>query len=140
VFELADSKAAPNGLTLTVTGTPGQSGASGIAFDARGVASVRASAFQSTIQGLSSTYTGPTLSSVPAGDLVLGLWGSYSDNETYTAPTNWNTNPDWWVSSNECGAAAMDWTQTTSTGNVTPSISEIGNTEVHYGAALDLQP
>ena len=140
VFELADSKAAPNGLTLTVTGTSGQSGASGIAFDTRGVASVRARSFQSTIQGLSSTYTGPTLSSVPAGDLVLGLWGGYSDNETYTASSPWNTHPDWWVSSNECAEAAMDWTQPTSTGNVTPSISETGNTEVHYGAAIDLQP
>ena len=140
-FELLDSKAAPSGVTLTVNGTLGQSGASGIAFDVRGVASVRASSFQAKLQSASSTYTGPALSSVPSGDVVLGLWGGYSDNETYTAPTRWHTQPDSWVSSGQCAGAAMDWTQPSSTGNVTPTISLAGssNSQVHYGGALDLQ-
>ncbi len=143
VFELRDSKAAPSGLTVTINGTNGQSpGASGVVFDARGVASIGASSFQSTINTPSSTETGPTLSSVPAGDVVLGLWGGYSTSETFTAPSGWNTHPDWWVSSGECAGAAMDWTQPSATGNVTTSISMVDSSgdQDYYGAAIDLQP
>ena len=77
VFELLNSKAAASGgLTLTATGTNGQSGASGVAFDLSGVASMSASSFQPTIQGASSTsHAGSTLSSVPANEVVLGLFG-----------------------------------------------------------------
>lgn len=144
VFELLDSKAAPSGLTLTVNGTAGQSPeVSGVVFDARGVASVNASSFQSTINSPANPETGPTLSSVPAGDLVLGLWGGYSTNETFTAPSGWNTHPDWWVSSGQCAGAAMDWTQPSTSGSVKASISMVddgsGNEDYH-GGAIDLHP
>ena len=87
VFELTGSKAAAGGLTLTVNGTAGQSPqVSGVVFDARGAASIAASSFQSTINAYAATATGPTLTSVPSGDVVLGLWGGYSTDETYTAP------------------------------------------------------
>ncbi len=143
VFELANSKAAPSGMTVTVNGTAGQSPqVSGVVFDARGVASIGASSFQSTINSPANPETGPTLSSVPAGDLVLGLWGGYSANETITAPSGWNTHPDWWVSSGECAGAAMDWTQPTTSGSVTPSISMVDNSgdNDYYAAAIDLHP
>jgi hypothetical protein len=142
VFELVDSKAAPGGLTLTINGRTGQSGASGVVFDVRGVASVRASSFQSKINRPSSTRTGPTLSGVPANDVVLGLWGGYSADETYTAPSGWNTHPNWWVSSADCAAAAMDWTQPSRTGKVTPSISLLDSSgdEDYYAGAIDLHP
>jgi hypothetical protein len=143
VFELLNSKAAPSGLTVTVNGTTGQSPqVSGVVFDARGVASIGASSFQSTINSPANPETGPTLSSVPAGDVVLGLWGGYSTSETFKAPTGWNTHPDWWVSSGECAGAAMDWTQPTTTGSVTPSISlaDTSGDEDYYGGAIDLHP
>jgi hypothetical protein len=143
VFELRNAKAAPSGVTLTINGTSGQSpNASGVVFDARGVSSIGASSFQSAPNNPASTETGPTLTGVPSGDVVLGLWGGYSTNETFTAPSGWNTHPNWWVSSGECAGAAMDWTQTTSTGNVTPSISTVDSSgdEDYYAAAIDLTP
>jgi hypothetical protein len=143
VFELLNSKVAPSGIKLTVSGIPGQSPlVSGVVFDSRGVASVSASSFQSTIHSPGNPETGPTLRSVPSGDVVLGLWGGYSTSETYTAPSGWNTHPAWWVSSEDCAGAAMDWTQPTKTGRVTPSISTVDTSGYndYYGAALDLRP
>ncbi len=144
VFELADSKAAPGGLTLTVTGAGGQSpDVSGVAFDARGVASVSARSLQTRPNAYNATFTGPTLRSVPANDVVLGLWGFYSTGETYTVPAGWNTHPSMQVATGQCSGAAWDWTQPSSTGSVAaridPSVNASGD-EPYYGAALDLHP
>ena len=142
VFELLNSKAASSGVTLTVNGTSGQSGASGVVFDARGVASVSASSFQSALQAQSGTWTGPTLSSVPSGDVVLGLWGDYSGtNGTLDAPSGWNADPTEQLSTGQCAGAGMDWTQPTSAGSVTPSfINNASDDANYYGAAIDLHP
>jgi hypothetical protein len=144
VFELPNSKAAPNGLTLTTTGTPGSGGggSSAVIVDARGVASIVSSAFDSTIQTSGSPFTGPTLPNVAANDVVLGFWGAYSGNgaiDFSSTATPWNTSYAYWTSAVGTVAAGMDWTQPTTTGPVTPQISSNG-ADVYYGGGIDLKP
>ena len=47
------------------------------------------------------------------------------------------------IGSGQCAGAAMDWTQTSSTGNVAPTINDSINAagqEPWYGGAVDLHP
>jgi hypothetical protein len=145
VFDVPSSAAAAGGLTLTVSGTAGGSNSSqpsAVVLDLRGVASIGASSFQSGINAPSGTFTGPTLSGVPSGDLVLGVWGAYSGstgNNLAVSPP-WNTQViDLWTGSINCPLAGATWDQVAATGSVTPTAGDAGNL-AYYGGALDLHP
>jgi len=142
VFELLNSKAAPSGLTLTTTGTAGtqDESPSGVVVAARGVASATAGSFHRTLQAGTSPFTAPALASVPADDVVMGLWGLYSGNsgESFSAPAGWNTARDYQVYGVNCPANAMDWTQPSSAGSVTPSIKALASD--YMGGGIDLHP
>jgi hypothetical protein len=140
VFELLNAKVAASGLTLTVNGTAGQSGASGVVIDTRGVASVATSSYQSALQNADTTFTGPTLNSVPANDVVLGLWGAYSSGQSFSAPTNWNTSYSYQASNQYCAAGVFDWSEPITTSNVTPTLNSPPPSVPYYGAAVDLHP
>jgi hypothetical protein len=144
VFQLQNSKAAPTGLTLTINGaTNGNSGLpSAAVYDVRGASSITSTAFNTTLQDGGPPYTGPTLTNVAAGDVVLGLWGSYSGNgiqDFSSTTTPWNTNNAYWISGQNCTATGMDWTQPTTTG---PIQTKIGSnfSDVYYGGGIDLHP
>lgn len=139
VYELLGSKAAPSGLTLTIHGSG--SALSALVLDMRGVASVTASSFQSKLQMTSTPFTGPTLSSVPANDLVLGLWSVFSGNagESLIQTPTWDTGGRYQAISTNCASAVADWTQPTSAGSVTASANAAWPMP-YYGGALDLHP
>jgi endoglucanase len=146
VYELSHSKAAPNGLTISLTATPGQSGMSSAVIDIGGVASTRATAFTTAPNGTGNgvlhrtAFTGATLNGAQAGDLVLGLFASFSHNyQTFTAPRPYHTSPAYWTTSQNCAAAAIDWTQPRTTADVSPTLVS-NSTEFHYAGAIDLQP
>ena len=142
VYQVQSSNAAPNGLTISVAfpATGASGGDSAVAVDVGGVGSEGPSAFDSSPQPSSATtYTGPAIPSVPAGDVVLGLFNSYSHgSQSYSAPTGWNTSAPYWTVSADCASAAVDWTQTTASGSVTPAILSTG--EYHYGGGIVLRP
>ena len=146
VFDVPSSSAASGGLTVTITGSAGGGNSSLMSaqlFDLRGVTSVRASSFQSTINAGSTSYTGPTLTAVPSNDLVFGVWGAYSGSSpaaNLTAAAPWTTQvTNFWTASINCPLAGADWMQASSTGNVTAAAgSDTGLP--YYGGVLDLHP
>ncbi|MGO9901607.1 MAG: hypothetical protein ACLP0J_18415, partial [Solirubrobacteraceae bacterium] len=143
IYELKDSKAAPTGLTVTISSTEGQSGISGVVVDAGGVGSVSASALDSTLQAQGTTFTSPAISSVPANNVVLGLFEDYANSDqSFTAPSGWSTGTTtdpYWTTSEDCAGAAVDWTQPSSTASVTATITS-SLSQYYYGDALDLNP
>src|SRR5581483_862908 len=139
VFEYTGSAAASTSspTTVTVNSTWGQSGVSCVIIAVKGVASFT-DVYNTSIQNAANVFTSPTLSSVPAGDVVMGLFGSYSHaTDIFAAPAGWNTSNTYYDVSQ--AAAAMDWTQTTTTGPQTASIN-LNSNEVHYSMAIDLHP
>ncbi|HXY44308.1 MAG TPA: hypothetical protein VEH29_08975, partial [Acidimicrobiales bacterium] len=134
---LVDSRAAPSGLTVTITGVAGQSGMSGIVLDLEGVASEHARAFSAKLNAPSTSMISPAIASVPADDLVLGLFGAYYDGETYSAPTGWNM--DAFTGDDQCAAVAIDWRQTRGASTVKATVTSSG-AEPYFAGALVLQP
>ena len=141
VYEYQNSKAAPNGLTVTVSNSSGNGNDSAVVADISGVGSQPSTAFDSSPQANNTNiYTGPALSSVAANDVVLGIFGAYSHaGEVFTTPSGWNTSSTLWASANGCGSVAMDWQQPSTAGSVTPTIDS-NNTEFHYDGGIDLRP
>ncbi len=90
VYEIKHSLAAPNGLTVTVNETAGQSAASAVAFEVNG--SVVSSAFNDS----SLTYTTNGVMSAPTAssfgnplDLTVGLFGAYYYGQSFNAGSGW---------------------------------------------------
>ena len=81
------------------------------------------------------------VSSVSAGDVVLGLFTSYvtDDFVGFSAPRGWITSPTYWTYSPYCGAAAFDWMQPSSRTAVTPTINPSGS-EYYFGGGIALRP
>ncbi len=93
VYEYTGSAAATSSspITVTVSSAWGQSGMCCVAVAVKGVASFSEAA-DTTIQNASTTFTSPVLSSVPAGDVVMGLFSAYSHSgDNPYAPTGWNS-------------------------------------------------
>jgi hypothetical protein len=139
VYEYDNSAAATTGspMGVTVKGAWGQSGTSCVIVAVKGSSSF-AQAHDTAIQGAASTFTAPSVASVPAGDVIMGLFASYSHaSDVFAAPSGWNTSGTY--SDVSQGAAAMDWTQTTSAGAQSASIL-LNSNEIHYGMTVDLHP
>jgi cellulase (glycosyl hydrolase family 5) len=139
VFEYSGSAAATSSspTAVTVSSSWGQSGVSCVILAVKGVASF-SEAFDTSIQNAANVFSGPTLSSVPSGDVVMGLFGSYGHStDVFAAPTGWNTSSSYWDVSQ--GTASMDWTQAASTAPLAASI-DLNSSEVYYGMSVDLHP
>jgi hypothetical protein len=145
VYEYTGSAAATTSspINVTINSTWGQSGMSCVVIAAKGVASFTP-ATDTTIQNATTTFTSPTLSSVPTGDVVMGLYTAYAHSgDNPTAPTGWNTSNTYWDDSQ--AIAAMDWTQTSTTTNQNATLNISGTPtggtgEVNYATAIDLHP
>jgi hypothetical protein len=108
--------------------------------DVSGVASVGSSSFNTGIQGQTGTFTSPAVTPAAAGDLILGVYGAYSQSsDVYTPPAGWNAGSPFWTATSNCAGAAMDWSQSASTSPVAATITD-SNGEYHYSGAIDLHP
>jgi hypothetical protein len=148
VYELTNSKAAPNGLTITITTSGISSYVSVVALDVGGVASATVAADNSLQDAdWSTTSLNGGAVSAASGDLILGLYSAYVTNTTpesltFSTPANWYTNTNYWIGGvgwNGTPAAAVDWRQTGSAGSVTPTIDSPEDL-IGFGQTLDLHP
>ena len=90
VYQVVDSAAAPNGLTVTVTEKPGQASASAVLLDVPAPLTESGMSFTQNLQRSSQgAMSSPTISGTSAGQLAVGLFGASNNQQTFAAGSGW---------------------------------------------------
>ena len=89
VYDVTNAKAAPNGLTVTVTQQRGQSAAGAVLLDVGGPVSEDKPQFQQALQKTSQNTLYSPAATGTSGELAVGLFGAYNMQQSFSPGSGW---------------------------------------------------